>query len=33
MTHTKPFDKCPICGGELKEKEGYNDIKKNLGVR
>ncbi|MCZ7357827.1 MAG: YgiT-type zinc finger protein [Candidatus Methanoperedens sp.] len=21
MTHTKPFDKCPICGGELVEKE------------
>ncbi len=21
MTRTKPFDKCPICGGELVEKE------------
>ena len=21
MKHTKPFDKCPICGGELVEKE------------
>ncbi len=21
MKQTKPFDKCPICGGELEEKE------------
>jgi len=21
MTQTKPFDKCPVCGGELEEKE------------
>ena len=21
MTQTKPFDKCPICGGELAEKK------------
>jgi YgiT-type zinc finger domain-containing protein len=21
MTQTKPFDKCPICGGELAEKQ------------
>jgi YgiT-type zinc finger domain-containing protein len=21
MTHTKPFDMCPICGGKLAEKQ------------
>ncbi len=21
MNQTKPFDKCPVCGGELEEKE------------
>jgi len=27
MTQTKPFDKCPVCGGVLEEKEVEKPLK------
>ncbi len=28
----KPFTKCPICGGEIVEKEAEKHIRKKLGL-
>ena len=32
MTQTKPFDKCPVCGGELEEKEVEKLLKGGVNI-
>ena len=32
MKQTKPFDKCPVCGGELEEKEVEKLLKGGVNI-
>ena len=32
MTQTKPFDKCPICGGELAEKKVEKPLRSGVNL-
>lgn len=32
MTQTKPFDKCPVCGGELAEKNVEKPLRSGVNL-